>query len=311
MTSRPGFRLARADIALPRGASAQTHRHVLTRDGRPVLGFTQGTLRPYLYPVYTSQGFLVTQEAPADHPHHSSVWVGLDHLHVRFTTDRPVPDEGTYGFFVNETFQGRAPGRIRQRDVSDTSTPAGHQVRQDLEWRGPGEWGAPDGRVLARERRETHVHARDGCHVVDVTSTLEPTDWQLVLGPTRHAYFGVRVAESMAATNGGHILCSDGHEGPGELDTDSSHWLRYSGSVGGSQMASVTLMPRIDGPVHWFVTDWGVVHVNPFADQARRLDPGESLTLGLRVLVHDLVPDAATIRELGRWESGPAPGGSP
>jgi hypothetical protein len=78
-----------------------------------------------------------------------------------------------------------------------------------LEWRGPVEWAAPDGRLAALERRDLRIVAASRMHVIDVASHLSARDWDATLGPT-HAYFNVRVAESMTVASGGVVLSGGG-----------------------------------------------------------------------------------------------------
>jgi hypothetical protein len=149
MASR--FVLEEDPIALPRGAWAATERRTLRLDGRPVFSLSQGRFRAYLYPLYTPQGFPVTSEAPADHPHHNSFWIAADHVHCRMPAADDRIEEYTYNFYNDDTFQGRAPGRIvAVETIGEPEGDTGFLVRQNLEWRGPVEWAAPEGRVAAR-----------------------------------------------------------------------------------------------------------------------------------------------------------------
>ena len=172
------FILESDSIALPKGAWAKTHRRSLRYRGRNLLAFTQGQFRPYLFPVYTPSGFAVTAENPPDHPHHSSVWIGADHLHCRVPVTGERIEEYTYCFYLNETFQGRAPGRIREiRREGVECGPGQFRVVQRNEWRGPSEWGAEDGRVVALETRSVDIRPGETYHLLDVRSRLEPTQW--------------------------------------------------------------------------------------------------------------------------------------
>src|SRR5690606_39693916 len=57
------------------------------------------------------------------------------------------------------------------------------RMAQTLEWRGPSEWGAPEGRVLAHERRTILVRPGERAHVIDILSDWQPTDWDMSVGP--------------------------------------------------------------------------------------------------------------------------------
>ncbi|MBW1942504.1 MAG: PmoA family protein [Deltaproteobacteria bacterium] len=276
-------------IDLPKGALAKTHRRTLRWRGKTIASFTQGLFRAYLYPLYTPAGYGVTSEAPADHPHHNSIWVAADHLHCRIPLVGDLFEEATYCFYVNETFQGRAPGRIIEEWAQGTEHIPGHfRVTQRLNWRGPSEWGAEHGRVVAIETRTTNFQPGEVAHVIDIRSQLEPTEWDLTIGPTRHAYFGVRVAESIRVIDGGRLVNAEGHNGGDVVTGAVSDWIDLSGPVTHHHWAGITVMPDPQmtyGP--WFATDWGTVAVNPFVTEGRVLPRGEKFELGLRLVVHD------------------------
>ena len=269
-------------IQLPRGAWAKTHRRGLRWNAREIASFTQGPFRPYLYPVFTPAGFPVTTESPADHPHHQSLWIGADHIHVLMPAAEGRTEEYTYNLYANETFQGRAPGRIVETGIEVEQAPQAFHVVQQLEWRGPSEWAAAEGRVLMTETRTSTFRPGERYHLIDVRSVLAAARWELTLGPTRHAYFNFRVAEALQVTRGGKIT-----EGGGA-------WLDYSGDAGGGNRVGIALMPWARGATWWwFASDWGVVTTGPFRAEAKRLKPGESFMLAARYVVHD--GDAASI----------------
>ena len=82
-----------------------------------MLALSQGKHRNYVYPLFTPQGFAVTSEHPADHPHHNSFWIAADHVYCRMpVTHGKGYEDYTYNLYLNETFQGRAAGRIVETD---------------------------------------------------------------------------------------------------------------------------------------------------------------------------------------------------
>jgi hypothetical protein len=294
------FSLADDPIALPKGAWAKTERRSLRLGGRPVFSLTQGPHRPYLYPLYTPAGFAVTSECPADHPHHNSFWIASDHLHCWMPAADGRLEEYTYNLYVNETFQGRAPGRIVQTAATGEETGAGrYRIVQSLEWRGPVEWAAPEGRIAARERRRLDIALDGSAFVIDVESRLSAAAWDLSLGPTRHAYFNVRVAESMAVTSGGTLRDDRGNRGGAAVSGSGARWIDYSGPVGGGHQAGIAVFPdpRDHPDPYWFVADWGVVTVGPFRKERRDIGQGESMLLRYRVVVHDGDAEAAGIAD--------------
>ncbi len=296
------FEIKTEHLELPKGAFARGYRRMVWRHGKPIVGFTQGPSRAYLYPVYTPEGFVVTTESPADHPHHNSVWIASDHLHCLMPIADDRYEEATYCFYVNETFQGRAPGRIEELGCEAQEESADHyRVVQHLHWRGPNEWGAPDGRIVAVETRTTDIYAAEPAYRIEIRSCLEPTHWDFRLGPTRHAYFGVRVADSIRVLSGGSVISSDGRIGGQDITGTISDWLDYSGPVGGGRTAGLAIVPCSNaGSGPWFVTDWGTIAVNPFQHHGKIVRCGEALELGVLLMVHDGDVNSAEIPTLVR-----------
>ena len=277
-------------IALPKGAWAKTHRHRLRWRERTVLALTQGDFRAYAYPLCTPAGFCVTSEAPADHPHHASMWIASDHVHAMMPAANGTTEEYTYNFYVDETFQGRAPGRILQTGVAGRARDGDRfEIVQELEWRGPAEWAADAGRRIAHETRTLTISAADTRYRIDVSSRLSGGDFAMKLGPTRHAYFNVRAADSMIVANGGTLADDKGRSGGAAVSGEGARWVDFSGPVGGGHIAGMTVIPHgaTGREPFWFVADWGVVTVGPFRVSGLALQPGEEFQSAYTVLVHD------------------------
>ena len=302
----PDFAFDDENIALPRGAWAKTHRRRLIHAGRPVLALTQGAFRPYVFPLCTPAGFAVTSECPADHPHHASLWIASDHVHMLMPAAGDTVEEYTYNFYVDEVFQGRAPGRVVETAVS--GRPIGEdafEIAQELEWRGPSEWAAREGRLVAREIRTLRVATGPTRHRIDLASHFTSGEHALKLGPTRHAWFNARVADSMIVANGGAIRDDRGRHGGTGTSGEGARWVDFSGPVGGGATAGLSIIPRFaDGRTsHWFVADWGVITVGPFRSEALRLEPGETFAARCTVLVHDGEADVEEIERIADEES--------
>ncbi len=283
-----GFTLDPMDVALPAGAFPGGGRDVLRHRGTPVCAFTRGRFRPSLHPVWTPAGFVVTEEQPADHPHHRGIWCASDHVGLLMQG----PD-GTerydYCFYVDEVFQGRMPGQIRQTalciaEQSDSCA----VVVQDLDWVGPAEWGAPGGRLVLRERRTTAVSLVEDGFVFDMTSDIEPgSDVAVALGPTRHAWFNARVAVSIALDDTTAPHDDQGRHGASRIPIRGPAWVDYSGPVGGGACAGLTVVPTDPQDQAWFVSDWGVLTVGCIRDHPRTLQPGEMARFACRIVAHD------------------------
>jgi hypothetical protein len=292
------FEFATEDIGLPPGAFAGTHRRTLRRNGRVVLSLTQGHFRPYVFPLYSPNGFPVTTEAPADHPHHSSLWFAADHVHCRMPVADGKHEDYTYNFYVNDVFQGRAPGRIVETACGATEISSDrYRIVQEMEWRGPVEWGAPQGRLAASETRILEISGDAQAYVLDIASHLAAVDWDFTIGPTRHAYFNVRLAESMTVAHGGKLFDDCGREGGSAITRDGARWVAAQGPVGGGNVAGIVVFPHPRDHVEssWFVSDWGVITIGPFRRTGQLVRRGEHLTARYRVIVHDLAAGADDI----------------
>ncbi len=296
------FSILEDQVELARGARAASHRLGVRWRGKRILSLSQGPYRPYLYPVFTPAGFAVTSESPADHPHHNSIWVALDRVRCLFPYSSDEIEKGTYNFYVNETFQGRAPGRILTTAVESEELAPDHlRIVLTLQWRGPAEWGAPEGRVLLAEIRTLDIRPGEGANLIDVRSRLQAGQWGLNLGPTRHGLFGVRLIEALSVTHGGQLVDSEGREGGREISREKADWVDGSGTLGRGVRAGVSLLPHPSTAGYpWYVTDWGTLTLNPMAELLWSLGPGDGVEFGIRVVVHDGGAGEARVGELCR-----------
>lgn len=291
------FTLSTSEVALPQGAFSAGERQVLRHGDRPILAMTAGPYRPYLHPVWSPQGFVVTAERPADHPHHSGIWCAADHVALAMKgPDRVEPYD--YNFYLDTVFQGRAPGQIRQTALTlaaQTSDTA--QLEQQLTWAGPSEWGAANGRPVLDEQRTMHVMLRPEATIIDIACTLScASDRPVTIGPTRHAYFNARLADGIALMDDAQPRDDRGGTGAAQLAPDA-RWVDFTGPVGGNHRAGIVVEPHERDGAGWFVADWGVVTVGPMKTHGLTLEPGSTLRMGCRFLVHDGTADIDTLTE--------------
>ena len=245
----------------------------------------------------------MTSEHPADHPHHNSFWIAADHRLLPHAGDAR---QRLRGLHLQSLSRRDLPGPRagpHRRDGATTGRPDGEAFRivQTLDWRGPVEWAAPDGRLAARETRTLRIAASGGAHVIDVESRLAAVDWDFTLGPTRHAYFNVRVADSMIVALGGVVRDDRGRtrrRGRQRHRSALGRFLR-SGGWWARRRVAVFPDPRDHEDLSWFVADWGVVTVGPFRLNGALVRRGEELVARYRVLAHD--GDAAAANVAGAF----------
>ena len=188
---------------------------------------------------------------------------------------------------------------ILEKGIEGTEKSSTHyRIVQTNEWRGPAEWAADDGRVVANEVRSFDIKPGDQWHIIDIRSQLLPTEWDFTIGPTRHAYFNVRVSESMRVNHGGTLTDAEGHFGGNAITGSTSDWVDYSGPVSRKNRAGIAIFPYPDTKGTWYTYDWGVFTANPFCTTQRLLRVGECLTLKYRLIVHDGDEKAANISTL-------------
>lgn len=295
-------------IDLPQAATPQQRRVSVRWQNRPLADLIQGPYRAYIYPLYSPAGVALTAASPVDHPHHNSVTIGADTVCALLPPLQPHlserPEEATYNLYVNEVFQGRAPGRIWATGIEAHEIDAGHlRVVQTLEWQGPQEWGAEAGRrVLAREKRVIDMRPGTPCTSLDIHSSLRPEEWDLRLGPTRHAYFTVRVADALRPLAGGVLSDAAGRQGEAAINGQLADWVDISGPAPHGRRAGLAVLPHASTQgLRWIATDWGTITLNPFLDRQQSLAKGEGLELGMRLVAHD--GDAATADIAGHWEA--------
>lgn len=281
------FTLEAAQIPLPRGAFPGGERHVLRFGEQPVAAVTVGEFRPFLHPVWSPGGYVVTAERPADHPHHSGIWCAADH--VALAMDGPDRIERyDYNFYVDAVFQGRAPGRIRMVGLT-LAAQSGQTavIEQRLEWIGPAEWGAPDGRPVLAERRTTTVTVRPEANVLDIACELSCAgERPVTIGPTRHAFFNARLADGITLADTAVPADDRGNRGAAQI-APQARWVGFAGPVGGGHAAGLVVAPHDTRDIGWFASDWGVITAGPMKAAPLAITPGGTVRLGCRFVVHD------------------------
>ncbi len=287
-------------VDLPRGATARTKRVKVGWRGRQIIALSQGDFRNYIYPVFTPSGIQVTAESPIDHPHHQSVTIGADHFNCRLPYSDDKFEEANYSFYVNYVFQGRAPGRIVSRTLEDTQIDEKHlQLVQDLDWKGPEEWGAPNRRTVAVERRTIDVRVEEKYNLIDIYTKISPTEWDISIGPTRHAFFTIRIADGLRVVDGGALLDSEGRNSGDAISGKSSKWVDAYGCIYDDSQVGVAVFPdpSVNAP-YWGVADYGTLTVNPLFYKPWELGVGDFVETGIRLVVHDGSPYEARIADL-------------
>jgi len=127
-------------------------------------------------------------------------------------------------------------------------------------------------------------------------STFTSSVRDFTFGDQKEMGFAVRVATSLAVTNGGEVIDSEGNRDEAGIRGHQADWCDYSGVVDGKRVG-VLLMPSPDNfRKCWFhVRDYGLMVANPFGRQALSGgEPGsvvvkrnEPFRLGFAALIYE------------------------
>jgi hypothetical protein len=246
----------------------------LTVDGVPVAVYATGDeARPYLHPVRTLGGRVVTDARPADHPWHLGVSVA-------------VQDVAGWNFWGGRTYvrgQGYVarPDHGRIEHVAFTGRDGGGFTER-LRWR------TPDETLLDEVRAVRAARNGPGWTLELITTLTNATDRPLPLGspatngrtgagygglfwrlpPAADPEVGTATASGESATHG---------------STDP--WLSWTDRAAGWTL-TFTQVGSVDP---WFVrmADYPGIGAQLAARDPLVIDPGDSVTRGWRVLVAD------------------------
>jgi Family of unknown function (DUF6807) len=269
--------------------------------GQPVAEYVDGATlppelspRPFLHPVRTLAGVVVSAVRPEDHRWHLGVGVA-------------VQDVDGFNLWGGRTYV-RGKGYVWRGDHGSI-----RQVR--LTGADPGgfvaelEWRDASGEPLLREIR--------GTRGTEVPEAVVPGAWQLDLTSTLVNDGDRTIALGSPATNGrpgggyGGFFwrlpaLADVHVRTPEADGEEAvharpaRWLAVTGSADGQLVTLVAAQPGARRPDPWFVRVAGYpgFGASLAAERPVRLVPGERLDRHLRVVVADGAPDPRPIADL-------------
>jgi hypothetical protein len=241
--------------------------------------------KPILWPIIGPNGRELTRGYPmrdategekSDHVHHRSLWF-------------------THGDVNSTSFwdEGKRQGITRHREFVrvEGGPQAVIETRND--------WLDAKEQKQCSDQRTVTFGANADSRWIDFDITLRADDSVVKFGDTKEGTFGVRVAGTMKveAETGGRIVNSMGH-----VDSDAwgraASWVDYHGPVDGEVMG-IAIMNHPSSfrfPTYWHVRTYGLFAANPFGlhnfknsddvDGSHTMQPGESIALRYRVLLH-------------------------
>ncbi|MBV9406831.1 MAG: PmoA family protein [Acidobacteriaceae bacterium] len=276
-------------------------------NGQPFSVFHMAGAKPFLAPLKTASGVIVTRRFPMemvegesrDHPHHCGLWIGYgDVNHLNFWENAPESkvspgnptDKGT---LVLRKVDSVSPGK-KSGTISATFA-----------------WRAPNGEDVLEEKRTITFYADPDVRIVDVDSTFT-ADVPAKFGDTKEGFFAIRLADSMIEKNGGLMTNSEGAQTEKHVWGKRAEWVDYDGMVEGRKVGIVIFdnPANYNHPPRWHARAYGLFAVNPFG--VKDFDPqatetgghelarGETMRLRYRVIVH---AGDVTKKKIGEWYS--------
>lgn len=259
--------------------------------------------RPYVHPLRTPAGHVLTRNQPDDHPWHHGLWFTVKYIDGDNFWEEVAP----YGVLRHH----RAP--------SVTSGDGGRvTVAGTLDWIRPDRTSV----ALVERRSLTHVPLDDSAYAVDLDTSLVPTS-DVVLDRTPFTTWGGYGGLTLRGPGNWHdtrLLLADGTTHDRVIGVRSP-WCDLTGIVGsshGDASAGVTVIDHPANtrhPVPFYASTrsetYGTDGWSNFLNAAflfhepMSLAAGEQLRIRHRVVIHDGVWDAAMVRSVAAEWAGP------
>jgi hypothetical protein len=279
-------------------------------DGQPATSFFygEGVLKPYLYPLRSASGVVVTRRFPMeqranerrDHIHHRGVWFAHSDVNgVDFWNADPTYHDPKMGHIVVTKIDEAEGGRKSGRIVAD------------LEWR------SPDDKTLVKEHR-TMTFYPGNPRFIDFDFQLTAPD-RVMFNDEKDGVFGIRLASELeerqkdtppGTPRTGVISGPNGCKTEAQCWGSRAKWMDDSGMIDGKKIGVAIFdspeNPR--DPTYWHVRGYGLFAANIFGSKAFTKDPkndgsmpleaGKTLRFRYRVVIHDGDADEAHLADL-------------
>ena len=293
-------------------------------DGKPFTAFYiagENLNRPYLYPLRSATGKVVTRSFPAgqlpgestDHPHHAGLFYGHGDVNgYNYWAIQNVPTQPNQRGASN---MGRI---VLNKLVSVKSGSKSGTVDAVFDWL------TPSGKPILTETRKMTFYSDPKLRIIDFDFDFAAID-KVVFNDTKEGTFAMRVATVMEeprtketdrpdAKSGvvrtGKLVNAQGAEHEANVWGKRSEWVDYSGVVDGEKVG-VTMMdhpgnPRF--PTYWHSRAYGLHSINPFGvhdflhdktkDGSMTIEPGGHVRFRYRVVIHPGDAQTADIASL-------------
>jgi Methane oxygenase PmoA len=295
----------------------------VTVDGKPFTSyvFERAQKKPFLYPLRTARGTVVTRGYPVDprpnertdHPHHIGLWFNYGNVNGLdfWNNSDAIPPA-----------RAAKMGTVVHKRVIEASS-GKDKGQLDVEM----DWVDSNGTVLLKEVTRFVFQGDAASRTIDRITRLSAVKEPVVMGESKEGVLGIRVARSLeqpskqadvftdasgkpagekrASTEGvtGNYIGSDGKTGDAVWGTRGP-WTMLTGKVDSEQVTLAILdHPRNPGfPTYWHARGYGLFAANNLGqhefdpqqpERQLTIKPGDSVTLRHRVLIVSGTADAA------------------
>ena len=271
----------------------------ITIGGQPFATLFCGadTAKPYLHPLRSASGKIVTRRYPMetvpgeshDHPHHRGLWFSHGDVNgFDFWSNEPTQHGGKNAKIVLKRI-GKISGG-KQSGAIDASF----------------DWVDPQGKTLLAESRTMTFYAEPGRRVIDFDITLTAIR-KVTFGDTKEGTFAIRLApqleeptkESLASPKRtGLMVDAEGRRGEPLVWGHRASWVDYAGEIDGEKLG-IAILDHSSNPRHptyWHSRSYGLFAANIFglhdflndktANGSMTVEPAKSVRFRYRVIIH-------------------------
>jgi Methane oxygenase PmoA len=255
--------------------------------------FGVAAAKPYLFPLRSAQGTVVTRGFPMEHipgedhdePHQRAMYFahgdinGYDFWGEAEFARWSRHSKSMFGRTVFRELAG-------MRDGNDSGT---LQAEFDLVTTG--------GQVIATETQAYRFSGDEQVRIIDCEFTIHANYGPVRMGDTKEGTFAIRLVKGLEPPTG-HMVNSEGATGEKEIWGRRADWVDYYGNVA-DESVGVAMFDdpkNLRHPTYWHARQYGLLSANPFGlrefQHDRRQDgsfvilAGGSLVLRYRVLIH-------------------------
>ena len=256
--------------------------------------FGAATAKPYLFPLRSAQGTVVTRSFPMtsdipgedhDEPHQRAMYFAHGDINgYDFWGEAEFP---RWSRHPTSTF-----GRTVFRKLEDIqSGPDSGTLRAEFDL------VTSDGQVIAAETQAYTFKGDGRSRVIDCEFTVRANHGPVKMGDTKEGTFAIRVVKALDSPPG-RMVNSESAVGEKAVWGKRADWVDYYGNVAGENVGiAIFDNPKnLRHPTYWHARHYGLLAANPFGlkeflhdrhqDGSYVIAAGGSLTLRYRVFIH-------------------------